>query len=60
MLRGFGGDTATIKAEGAAIITYDPYLVGAKSGSRTNKTGAFYTIYGNRSTTGLLAAWVGA
>ena len=57
VLGGFGGDTATIKAEGAAIITYDPYLVGAESGSRTNKTGAFYTIYGNRSTTGLLAAW---
>ncbi|PUA28727.1 MAG: hypothetical protein B0W54_18515 [Cellvibrio sp. 79] len=57
VLGGFGGDTATIKAEGAAIITYDPYAVGAESGSRTNKTGAFYTIYGNRSTTGLLAAW---
>ena len=57
VLGGFGGDTATIKAEGAAIITYDPYVVGAESGSRTNKTGAFYTIYGNRSTTGLLAAW---
>lgn len=57
VLGGFGGDTATIRAEGAAIITYDPYAVGAESGSRTNKTGAFYTIYGNRSTTGLLAAW---
>ncbi len=57
VLGGFGGDTATIKAEGVAIITYDPYVVGAESGSRTNKTGAFYTIYGNRSTTGLLAAW---
>ncbi len=57
VLGGFGGDLATIRAEGAAIITYDPYLVGAESGSRTNKTGAFYTIYGNRSTTGLLAAW---
>jgi GH35 family endo-1,4-beta-xylanase len=57
VLGGFGGDTTTIKAEGAAIITYDPYVVGAESGSRTNKTGAFYTIYGNRSTTGLLAAW---
>lgn len=57
VLGGFGGDLATIRAEGAATITYDPYLVGAESGSRTNKTGAFYTIYGNRSTTGLLAAW---
>jgi hypothetical protein len=36
VLGGFGGDTATIKAEGAAVITYDPYLVGAESGSRTN------------------------
>lgn len=57
VLGGFGADTATIKAEGVAVITYDPYAVGAESGSRTNKTGAFYTIYGNRSTTGLLAAW---
>lgn len=57
VLGGFGGDLATIRAEGVAIITYDPYQVGAESGSRTNKTGAFYTIYGNRSTTGLLAAW---
>ncbi len=57
VLGGFGADTATIRAEGVAVITYDPYVVGAESGSRTNKTGAFYTIYGNRSTTGLLAAW---
>ena len=57
VLGGFGADTATIKAEGVAVIVYDPYVVGAESGSRTNKTGAFYTIYGNRSTTGLLAAW---
>lgn len=57
VLGGFGADTATIKAEGVAVITYDPYLVGAESGSRTNKSGAFYSIYGNRSTTGLLAAW---
>lgn len=57
VLGGFGADTATIRAEGVAVITYDPYAVGAESGSRTNKTGAFYTIYGNRSTTGLLAAW---
>ena len=57
VLGGFGADTSTIKAEGVAVINYDPYAVGAESGSRTNKTGAFYTIYGNRSTTGLLAAW---
>lgn len=57
VLGGFGGDTATMKAEGVAIITYDPYVVGAESGSRSNKTGAFYSIYGNTSSTGLLAAW---
>ena len=57
VLGGFGGDTATIKAEGVAIITYDPYVVGSESGSRSNKTGAFYSIYGNNSSTGLLAAW---
>ena len=57
VLGGFGADTATIKAEGVAVITYDPYVVGAESGSRSNKTGAYYSIYGNNSTTGLLAAW---
>lgn len=56
VLGGFA-DTATIKAEGVAVINYDPYLVGAESGSRSNKTGAFYTLYGNNSSTGLLAAW---
>ncbi|WP_238582300.1 glucuronyl esterase domain-containing protein [Cellvibrio sp. OA-2007] len=57
VLGGFGADTATIKAEGVAVIVYDPYVVGAESGSRSNKTGAFYSIYGNNSSTGLLAAW---
>lgn len=56
VLGGFG-DTATMKAEGTAVIIYDPYAVGAESGSRSNKTGAFYTIYGSTSSTGLLAAW---
>ncbi|MFJ6676099.1 cellulose binding domain-containing protein [Actinosynnema sp. NPDC091369] len=54
---GFGGDTATIRAAGAAIISFDPYSVGREGTPRTNKQGAFYTLYGNTSPTGLLMAW---
>jgi hypothetical protein len=54
---GFGADTATIKAAGAAVITYDPLAVGKEGTPRNNKQGAFYSIYGSSSTTGLLAAW---
>jgi GH35 family endo-1,4-beta-xylanase len=54
---GFGGDTATIKAAGAAVISYDPYTVGKEGTPRNNKQGAFYSIYGNTSSTGLLQAW---
>ncbi|MDU0295140.1 cellulose-binding protein, partial [Saccharothrix longispora] len=54
---GFGADTATIRAAGAAVITYDPTAVGREGTGRANKQGAFYTLYGNTSTTGLLAAW---
>ncbi|MEU4745744.1 cellulose-binding protein, partial [Actinosynnema sp. NPDC023658] len=54
---GFGADTATIKAAGAAVITYDPLAVGKEGTGRANKQGAFYTLYGNTSPTGLLAAW---
>ncbi|MEV7805316.1 cellulose binding domain-containing protein [Microbispora sp. NPDC088329] len=54
---GFGADTATIKASGAAVISYDPYTVGKEGTARTNKQGAFYSIYGSSSSTGLLAAW---
>jgi hypothetical protein len=54
---GIGADTATIRAAGAAVISYDPLAVGREGTPRTNKQGAFYTIYGNTSTTGLLAAW---
>lgn len=46
-----------VKDEGVAIITYDPYDVGSEAGSRQNKSGAFYDIYGSDSSTGLLAAW---
>ncbi|HEV2783367.1 MAG TPA: cellulose binding domain-containing protein, partial [Actinophytocola sp.] len=54
---GFGADTATIRASGAAIINYDPLAVGREGTPRNNKQGAFYTIYGSSSSTGLLAAW---
>jgi Cellulose binding domain len=54
---GFGADTATIRAAGAAVINYDPIAVGREGTPRNNKQGAFYTIYGAQSSTGLLAAW---
>jgi len=54
---GFGADTATIRSSGAAVINYDPLAVGREGTPRNNKQGAFYTIYGASSSTGLLAAW---
>ncbi|MFP8883941.1 glucuronyl esterase domain-containing protein [Streptomyces mangrovi] len=54
---GFGADTATIKASGAAVISYDPFDVGREGTTRDNKQGAFYSVYGSSSSTGLLAAW---
>ncbi|GHH87010.1 hypothetical protein GCM10018793_61110 [Streptomyces sulfonofaciens] len=57
VLGGFGADTATIKASGAAVITYDPLAVGREGTPRNNKQGAFYGIYGASSSTGLLMAW---
>lgn len=57
VLGGFGADTAGIKAAGAAVINYDPYAVGREGTPRNNKQGAFYSIYGNTSPTGLLMAW---
>ena len=57
VLGGFGADTAAIKAAGAAVINYDPYAVGKEGTPRSNKQGAFYSIYGATSTTGLLMAW---
>ncbi|GGO16075.1 hypothetical protein GCM10010116_32370 [Microbispora rosea subsp. aerata] len=54
---GFGADTATIKASGAAVISYDPFSVGREGTPRSNKQGAYYTLYGSSSSTGLLAAW---
>ncbi|MGR6922969.1 glucuronyl esterase domain-containing protein [[Actinomadura] parvosata] len=57
VLGGLGADTATIKAADAAVISYDPLAVGREGTPRTNKQGAFYTIYGASSSTGILAAW---
>jgi hypothetical protein len=54
---GLGADTSTIRSSGAAIINYDPLAVGREGTPRNNKQGAFYTIYGATSGTGLLAAW---
>ncbi|GGN94225.1 hypothetical protein GCM10010112_83330 [Actinoplanes lobatus] len=50
-------DTATILASGAAVINYNPLTVGAEGTSRSAKSGAFYTLYGSTSTTGLEMAW---
>jgi hypothetical protein len=57
VLGGLGADTATIKAAGVATINYDPFSVGKEGTPRNNKQGAFYSIYGATSSTGLLAAW---
>ncbi|MFB4280434.1 fibronectin type III domain-containing protein [Nonomuraea sp. MTCD27] len=57
VLGGFGADTAAIRAAGAAVISYDPYAVGREGTPRNNKQGAFYSIYGSSSSTGLLLAW---
>jgi hypothetical protein len=57
VLGGFGADTATIRAAGAAVINYDPLAVGREGTPRNNKQGAFYSIYGASSSTGLLVAW---
>jgi Glucuronyl esterase, fungi/Cellulose binding domain len=54
---GLGADTATIQGAGVAIINYNPLAVGQEGTARTNKQGAFYSIYGSSSSTGLLVAW---
>jgi hypothetical protein len=55
----YGGiaDTATIEASGAAVINFDPTTVGKEGTPRNDKQGAFYSIYGANSSTGLLMAW---
>ncbi|HKT02583.1 MAG TPA: cellulose-binding domain-containing protein [Rugosimonospora sp.] len=57
LLGGVGADTATIMGAGAAVINYNQYAVGQEGTPRNNKQGAFYSIYGATSTTGLLQAW---
>ncbi|MBX9386654.1 cellulose binding domain-containing protein [Streptomonospora nanhaiensis] len=57
VLGGTGADTATIKSSGAAVINLDPYAIGREGTPRSNKQGAFYTLYGSSSSTGLLMAW---
>jgi glucuronyl esterase-like protein len=57
VLGGFGADTSTIRSAGAAVINYDPLAVGKEGTPRNNKQGAYYSIYGATSSTGLLAAW---
>ncbi|MDR3002084.1 MAG: hypothetical protein LBU89_12585 [Fibromonadaceae bacterium] len=52
-----GADAATLRNWGVAVINFDNTSVGSENGSRTNKTGAFYTIYGSNSKAGLLVAW---
>jgi len=58
---GFGPplDSATLNSEGVAVISYNPYDVGAEGkGHGSNQSGAFYTVYsGGSGSTGLLAAW---
>jgi hypothetical protein len=57
VVAGLGADTATILASGVAIINYNPFAVGNEGTPRNNKQGAFYSIYGANSGTGLLMAW---
>ncbi|GAA5194460.1 hypothetical protein GCM10023322_58920 [Rugosimonospora acidiphila] len=54
---GLGADTATIQGAGVGIINYNPLTVGAEGTPRNNKQGAFYSLYGSSSSTGLLMAW---
>ncbi|MCL2690539.1 MAG: cellulose-binding protein, partial [Chitinispirillia bacterium] len=52
-----GAAAATLRNWGVATINFNSAAVGSEQGSRSNKTGAFYTIYGNNSRAGLLVAW---
>jgi hypothetical protein len=56
---GFGAplDASVIASEGVALINFDPYALGKEGTPRNNKQGAFYTIAGSNSSTGLLVAW---
>ncbi|MEE6310869.1 cellulose binding domain-containing protein [Plantactinospora veratri] len=54
---GLGADTSTIRSAGVATISFDPFAVGREGTPRNNKQGAFYSIYGASSSTGILMAW---
>lgn len=56
VLGGLGADTAAIKNAGAAVVSPDPYALGREGASRSAKQGAFYTLHGSSSPTGLLMA----
>ena len=60
VLGGFGADTTTIRAAGAAVISYDPLAVGREGTPRNNKQGAFYTIYGSPAAPGCWSPGPGA
>jgi hypothetical protein len=57
VIGGLGADTTTIRNSGAAVINFDPLAVGREGTGRANKQGAFYTLYGSTSSTGILMAW---
>jgi len=52
------GDQTVLDAEGVARIDLNVSTIGAETGQRgANQTGAFYSLYGGGSKTGLLIAW---
>jgi hypothetical protein len=58
----YGGASAldqnVLDEEGVATIDFNVSTIGAETGQRgTPQTGAFYSIYGGGSATGLLTAW---
>lgn len=54
---GANAQTEIIRSEGVAVITLNPYAIGNEQSQRHQKAGAFYDIYGEDSSTGLLVAW---
>jgi hypothetical protein len=58
-----GSDNNAFLSQGVAVITVNINGIamernsGGNQANRANKVGAFYTIYGNTSNTGNLAAW---
>jgi hypothetical protein len=50
-------DASILNSEGVATIVYDVTQVGQEGTGRTSKAGAYYTLNGSTSKTGLLMAW---